>query len=75
MCYRHSNPLIAAAAIEAKAAGLRVIERLTESGPVYVVIRLLPGGRSTRIGERHDPGALRRWVGKLAQITRPTATH
>ncbi len=74
MCYRHSNPLIAAAAIEAKAAGLRVIERLTESGPVYVVIRLLPGGRSTRLGERRAPDGLRRLVSKLTKITRPT-TH
>jgi hypothetical protein len=77
----NDDPLAAAREL-AKAHGLRIVdvhERVEEPDglvrwvPAFVVYRAAPGEKGTRIGRRHDPAALLRFVRQL--IGEPAPTH
>lgn len=63
---RAVHPLLYSAQLLARASGLRLVAKPTAEGVDYLVYRLLPDGRSTRLGKRSSPEGLHRLVRRCA---------
>ncbi len=61
-----THPLAVEARRIAKAAGLVVFEKPHHGGTIWRIARKLPDGRTTHLGTRGTPEALRTFVAKLA---------
>lgn len=61
-----NHPLAVEARRIAKAAGLVVFEKPHHGGTIWRIARKLPDGRTTHLGTRGTPEALRTFVAKLA---------